>query len=81
MTLIGLRIKAKLRKFKEGLIFQKITSADITPVFLFMAIHLFGYEWNWKTLLGCVGLWIVVKELYKFAKDVADKKKIVINNR
>lgn len=38
---------------------------DLTPVFVFLGLHLLGYEWTLKTLLASIGAWVVFKEAMK----------------
>jgi len=65
--------KAKLLKVLNSKIIQSIISFDITFVFLFLALKLIGYEWSLINLIGCFGLWILTKELFKYIRTVASE--------
>ena len=66
-----LRVKAKFRHLYKSRVFQYLLGADITFVFLFLGLYLWGYVWNWQVLLGCFGAWLVVKELFKYLRIIA----------
>ena len=65
--------KAKLLKVLNSKIIQSIISFDITFVFLFLALKLIGYKWSLINLIGCFGLWILTKELFKYIRTVASE--------
>jgi hypothetical protein len=71
LRMFWLRVKAKFNNFIDSKFVQWLVSLDITPLFLFFGIKLLNYIWTWWNLLGCIGIWIVVKEIFNQIKDIA----------
>ena len=63
-----LRIKSKFRKIGKWKITTFVIGSDLTFIFVFLALTLFGYQWTWKTLLGSLGIWIVFKDVMKHVR-------------
>ena len=68
-----LKAKAHIRNFFVSKPMQVVLSYDITFIFLFLSIKLLGYSWNATNLLGCIGLWVLIKELFKHVRGVASE--------
>jgi len=70
-------VKRKILNIFETKPMQWLIAYDITFIFLFLALSLIGYAWNWKVLLGAFGSWILFKEVIKqlrmVAKDLSRK--------
>ena len=66
-------LKAKLVKLFKSPVVQSMFTFDITFIFLFLALKLIGYQWSVINLIGCFGLWILTKELFKHTKSVASE--------
>jgi hypothetical protein len=58
---------AKIGKVLDPIV-KFISVQDVTFIFLFFALKLFGYPWNWVTLLASLGAWFVIKDLFKHLK-------------
>lgn len=65
IRLNALIVKAKAEGVFNWKIVQWTLTQDITFVFLFFSFYILNYSWNWKLLLACFGLWVVVKEIFK----------------
>lgn len=63
-----LKLKRKILNLTKSRLVQWISGVDITFVFLFFALYLFGYQWKWEVLLASLGLWLVIKEGFKLIK-------------
>ena len=63
-----LKLKRKIINFMKSGLMQWLFSLDITFVFLFFMLYLFGFEWNLKVLIASFGTWIVIKEMFKLIK-------------
>lgn len=57
-------VRAKLSHVWNSRAVQFVVSRDITFLFLFFALYLWGYEWNWQALLAAFGLWKIIKEVF-----------------
>jgi len=62
---------AKLRWIYSRWIVQKIISFDISFIFVFLALKLAGYGWTKENLLASLGLWFMIKEIFKHVRGVA----------
>ena len=71
ITKFKLIILAKIKKFLGNPVMAWILDQDITFIFLFLALYLSGYQWNWKVLLASFGVWFVIKELLKHIRTIA----------
>jgi len=66
---LKVKIKSKFIKWGKKKPIQLLLNADVTPIFLFLGLHLFGFPWDWKVLLASIGTWIVVKEVFKLIRS------------
>jgi len=60
-----LRVKSKIVRFFTSPLGRRFTTMDVTPLFVFLALRLVGYNWTLVNLLGSIGLWIVFKEVLR----------------
>ena len=58
-------LKRKIINLGSKKFFQWLFSLDITPIFLFLALRLAGYEWNWWVFFASIGLWVFLLEVFK----------------
>jgi len=72
-----LKLKRKLINLSKSSLIQWLSNVDITFIFLFFSLYLFGYNWSWEVLIASFGLWIVIKELFKQIKVVITTKRVI----
>jgi hypothetical protein len=68
---------AKLKKVWDSWPVQKILGTDLTFIFIWLALYLFGFKWDWRLLLASIGLWFSVKEVFKQVRIVAGSFRFV----
>ncbi len=66
-------LKARVKRLIDSKLIQYFLSFDITFIFVFLSLKLLNYNWNLETLLASFGLWIVVKEVFKYLRGIASE--------